>query len=263
MTDPAASVAFDRAAEYYDATRGFSPEAERAMTELLHGELGGRGPILEVGVGTGQVALPLVAAGVSVVGIDLARPMMDRLIAKGGGRAPLPLVQGDATRMPFADDVFGGAYLRWVLHLIPDWRSALAEIVRVGRPGGTLIVVLGSYGGPRSEIQERFAELAGISLEPAGLTWDGYGELDAAMAALGASSRALPPLHDLEREPLAAFIDGIANNRYSWTWKLEDPGLLARLAAEVRAWSEARFGPLDAVPQGTHEVNWRAFDLAV
>ncbi|HEY7668453.1 MAG TPA: class I SAM-dependent methyltransferase [Actinomycetota bacterium] len=260
MNDPT-SVAFDRAAEYYDQTRGFSPQTEAAMTELLRDEFGGHGRVLEVGVGTGQVALPLHAAGVPLIGIDLARPMMDRLKAKAGGHSPFPLVQGDATRMPFADDAFGGAYLRWVLHLIPAWETAVAEILRVLAPGGTTVVGLGSYGGPRSEIQERFTELAGISIAPAGLMWDGYDQLDAAMAALGATPRALPSLHDPERETLATFIDGIANNRYSWTWKLEDPGLLARVADDVRRWAEERYGPLDRLREGTYEVSWRAYDL--
>ncbi len=255
------SVAFDRAAEYYDATRGFAPETEAAMTELLRDELGGRGRVLEVGVGTGQVALPLNAAGIPLVGIDLARAMMDRLIAKAGGLPPFPLVQADATRMPLADDTFGGAYLRWVLHLIPAWEAALAEIVRVLRPGGALVVSLGSYGGPRSEIQDRFTQLAGISLEPIGLTWDGYEPLDDAMRGLGATPRELPSLFDRERETLATFIDGIANGRYSWTWKLEEPGLLASVAAEVRIWAEERFGPLDRIRDGTYEVTWRAYDL--
>ncbi|MFN8232898.1 MAG: class I SAM-dependent methyltransferase [Actinomycetota bacterium] len=94
-------------------------ETEGEMIEVLSAEFGEKGPILEVGVGTGQVALPLAAGGVRVVGIDLARPMMERLVAKAGGRSPFPLVEGDATGMPFADDAFDEAYLRWVLHLIP------------------------------------------------------------------------------------------------------------------------------------------------
>lgn len=131
--DDPGSVAFDRAAEYYDATRGFDEEGTRRQTALLLEESTGRGRVLEVGVGTGQVALPLHEAGVDVIGLDLARPMMDKLIAKTGGTLVFPLVQADATRMPFPDDVFGAAYLRWVLHLIPAWETAAQEMVRVDR----------------------------------------------------------------------------------------------------------------------------------
>jgi SAM-dependent methyltransferase len=257
------SVAFDRAAEYYDRTRGLTPEGMRKTIDLLARELGGRGTVLEVGVGTGQLALPLHGAGVAVVGLDLARPMMQKLVEKAGGRSPLPLLQGDATRMPFRDGSFGGAYLRWVLHLIPAWRVALAEMVRVARPGGVLVTSIGAYGGPREEIQQRFAELTGISLEPPGLGWAGYGELDDAAAALGLARRDLPPVVDVERDGMDVFIDGIARNAYSWTWKIPDRTLLARTADEVRRWAEERFGPLDSLPRDEFETLWRAYDVPV
>ncbi len=98
---------------------------------------------------------------------------------------PFPLVEGDATSLPFADDAFAGAYLRWVLHLIPDWRAAVREIERILAPGSTFIAALGAYGGYRQEMQARFAEITGISTEPAGLAWNGWDELDAEVASLG------------------------------------------------------------------------------
>lgn len=255
------SVAFDRAAEYYDRTRGLSAEGMRKTIDLLAGELRDRGLVLEVGVGTGQLALPLHDVGVQVVGLDLARPMMDKLVEKAGGRSPLPLIQTDATRMPIRDHAFGGAYLRWVLHLIPAWRAALAEMVRVVRPGGVLVTSIGGYGGPRSEIQERFAELTGVSLEPPGLTWAGYVQLDEAATGLGLVRRDLPPISEMERDGLGVFIDGISNNAYSWTWKVEDPDLFARTAADVRRWAEDRYGPLDRVPLEEYETLWYAYDV--
>jgi SAM-dependent methyltransferase len=163
--------------------------------------------------------------------------------------------------MPFRDAMFGGAYLRWVLHLIPDWRAALAEMVRVVRPGGVLLTSIGSYGGIRSEIQERFAELAGVSLAPPGLMWAGYDELDEAMSALGATVRELPSYTEVGRDSLEDFMDGIVRNRYSWTWRVQDPTVLARVADDVRAWAQERYGPLDRYPEETYEIVWRAYDL--
>ena len=262
MTERRDSVAFDRAAEYYDLTRGLSPEGTRKTVELLAGQLDGRGAVLEVGVGTGQIALPLHEAGIPVIGLDLARPMMDKLVEKAGGRSPVPLVQADATTMPFRNGAFGGAYLRWVLHLIPAWRSALAEIARVMRTGGVMLAALGAYGGPRSEIQQRFADITGISLEPPGLTWAGYETLDEAMAELGYTPRDLPPFIEVERDRLDTFIEGIANNRFSWTWKVDDPEVFDRAAADVRRWAEERYGPLHLVPPEEYESVWRAYDAA-
>ena len=53
--------------------------------ELLASELLGRGRALEVGVGTGLLALPLHEAGVSLAGLDLTPAMMARLVEKAGG----------------------------------------------------------------------------------------------------------------------------------------------------------------------------------
>jgi SAM-dependent methyltransferase len=253
------SVTFDRAAEYYDATRGLDEEGTRLQTALLLDELASKGSVLEVGVGTGQVALPLHSAGIDVMGLDLARPMMDRLIAKAGGRLPFPLVQADATRMPFADHVFAAAYLRWVLHLIPAWDAALAEMVRVVKREGSICVLLGAYGGTRGAIQDRFSEITGIDHAPVGLGWNAAAELDRAMAALGRRVRPLPPLRHTVVETVEDFMTGIEENRYSWTWRLPDDVRMSAVT-ELRPWAQERFGDLDTPMPFEFATEWRAYD---
>lgn len=255
------SVRFDRAAEFYDQTRAISDESMARNVELLGAELRGRGRVLEIGVGTGLLALPLHEAGIDLVGLDLSAPMLGKLVEKAGGKRPLPLALADATRMPFSDSAFGAAYLRWVLHLVPDWTAVLAEIVRVVRPGQVALANLGAYGGERAEIQQRFAELAGISLDPVGLRWDDFDSLDAAMGDLGATPRPLPAVHEGADEPLSEFLREIEENRYSWTWKVADDVRL-RALQELRPWAEERFGPLDERRPYAHAARWRAYDLA-
>jgi SAM-dependent methyltransferase len=253
------SIAFDRAAEYYDSTRGLSEEGVRRTTEALIAafEVGAdaSGPILEVGVGTGQVALPLHEAGVAITGLDLSRPMLSKLIAKAGGAPPFPLVEGDATGMPFRDEAFAGAYLRWVLHLIPDWRAAVREIARVVVHGGRFVAALGSYGGHRSEIQARFAEITGISIDPPGLAWAGWDELDVEIARIGGAKMPDLEFDDHDRDDLDVFVRGMERNRYSWTWAVQDDALRERAAAETRRWAEQRWGPLQETPRET--FRWR------
>src|SRR4029079_4077433 len=97
-----------------------------------------------------------------MVGLDLSLAMMAVLVNKAGGRPPFPLVNGDATALPFGDDRFDAALFRWVLHLIPNWRDAVAELVRVVRPGGLVLATLGGAGsGPEAAIRARVADLAG------------------------------------------------------------------------------------------------------
>ena len=103
------SIAFDRAASFYDHTRQLSMESAARILEQLTAEIEGRGPCLEIGVGTGRIAMPLAEAGIPLVGVDLSRPMLERLVEKAGGHAPLPVAVADATRLPFRDDAFGAA----------------------------------------------------------------------------------------------------------------------------------------------------------
>jgi ubiquinone/menaquinone biosynthesis C-methylase UbiE len=260
VTHVGESVTFDRAAEFYDRTRAITDETMAQNLELLTAEVAGRGRVLEVGVGTGLLALPLHEAGVELVGLDLSAPMLGKLIEKAGGRPPFPLALGDATRMPFADAVFGAAYLRWVLHLIPSWLDAVAEMVRVVRPGRVILVNLGAYGGERLEIQRRFAELTGASVDPVGLGWGEFDALDRAMERLGAGAREVPEVHETAFDSLADFLDGISESRYSWTWGVPDDVRLAALA-EIRPWARERFGPLDEPMPRPHATRWRAYDL--
>jgi SAM-dependent methyltransferase len=254
------SIRFDRAAGFYDTSRAIPPEAMERTIAQLEGELAGRGRVLEIGVGTGLLALPLHERGLALAGLDISGPMMAKLVDKAGGSPPFPLVLGDATAMPFGDGAFGAAYLRWVLHLIPEWRALVAEGIRVVRPGGVLVANLGAYGGAHREIQDRFAELTGISTRPVGLDWAAHDELDAELASHGASVRVLPTPSERFEERLGEFIRGIEEDRYSWTWSVpRDVRLQA--VAEIRPWAEERFGSLDTARPSSIVATWRAYDL--
>ncbi len=256
-----ASVGFDRAAVSYDRTRILSPEASLAQTEVLRSELAGRGRSLDVGVGTGAIALALAEAGVDVVGIDISMPMLAKLVEKAGGRAPFPLALADATALPFADDAFGGAVARHVLHLIPEWNRAVAELVRVVRPGGLLLVNQGGFteGAEGWEVVDRFLAVAG-GLSFAGLDPREPARLDAALAAHGATVRELPPIPERLEQTVGAFIDEMEQGVQSWTWRV-DEGTRRSATVDVRAWALERFGSLDRPLEPDLSLAWRAYDL--
>ena len=138
----AESLVFDRVVEYYDKTRSLSSASMDKLVPLIRRTVGD-GPCLEIGVGTGRIALPLQAAGTDMVGLDLSQAMMQRLVHNAGGVAPFPLVRADASSLPFIDDSFAAALAVHVLHLIPEWRQALAELGRVVRPSGPLVIDIG------------------------------------------------------------------------------------------------------------------------
>lgn len=253
---------FDRAAEFYDETRAIDDEALESTIDLLAEELAGADRVLEIGVGTGILALPLAARRGRLVGLDVSMAMMGKLIDKAGGDPPLVLVRADAVHLPFGDDALGGAYGRWVLHLIPEWRAAVAELCRVVRSGGTVVVEPGGYGGRWHEVWLRFQEIAGDRMTAVGLDQrEGFGELDEAFIEGGAVPRELPAAMVPDTVTLAEFFDRVRRRIYSWTWELPDDELTSAIA-DVKAWAEARWGPLDRPLESEHPRIWRAYDVA-
>jgi SAM-dependent methyltransferase len=87
----------DRIADLYDRMAAAMPDPVDCVDRLA--ELAGPGPALELGVGTGRVAVPLAARGVSVHGIDASAAMVERLRAKPGGEA-IAVTVGDFAGVP-------------------------------------------------------------------------------------------------------------------------------------------------------------------
>jgi SAM-dependent methyltransferase len=81
----------ERMAEVYDQWPGIPPNTETVVDALTR--LAGRGPVLELGIGTGRIALPLAQRGLHVHGIDASPAMIARLKAKPGGER-IPVTNG-------------------------------------------------------------------------------------------------------------------------------------------------------------------------
>jgi ubiquinone/menaquinone biosynthesis C-methylase UbiE len=261
MADRQGSVGFDRAADYYDRTRGFSPDAFESLMDVLARELEGRGRCLEIGVGTGLLALPLAERGVPLVGVDLARPMLDKVVEKAGGTAPFPLVQADATRLPFIDGSLGCAVFRHVLHLIPGWRSALEELVRVIAPGGRLVIVEGTFHeGAWWEVVSRFLKEAGGIPFGVGLDPRDVASMQRELTTLGARGGEFASIPDTTSETIGQFVDQMAVGMHSWTWPVEESER-RRAAEAVRAWASERFESLDVLVSPEYRLVVLRYDL--
>jgi len=93
--------------------------------------------VLDLAAGTGTSSLPFARAGAAVVSSDFSLGML----TEGRRRYPqLPFVAGDATALPFADDSFDAVTISFGLRNVVDVAGALAEMHRVTRPGGRLVV---------------------------------------------------------------------------------------------------------------------------
>jgi SAM-dependent methyltransferase len=127
----------------YDDTSAdmFNPAVVRPTVDFL-ADLAGTGRALELGIGTGRIALPLAARGVEVHGIDLSRAMIDRLRAKPGGEG-IEVTIGDFATAK-ADGTFSLAYL--VFNTIENLTSQAAQVACFRNvaahlePGGCFVI---------------------------------------------------------------------------------------------------------------------------
>ncbi len=138
-------VNFDRAAEYYDATRGYPPGVDEQLRDALIKQLhlAPQASIIEPGIGTGRIALPFVRAGYRYTGVDLSLGMMQALRRKlsaigSSGPVRLQLCQGDIMHLPLATHIFDAAIMVHILHLVDDWEIVLDEVRRVLKPGAQI-----------------------------------------------------------------------------------------------------------------------------
>jgi phosphatidylethanolamine/phosphatidyl-N-methylethanolamine N-methyltransferase len=123
--------------DFFDWALG--PGRRRAVARLPI-EPGDR--VLEIGVGTG-LSLPLYPRDCGVTGIDISEPMLDRAITRldAMGRTGVALRRMDARSLAFPDASFDHVLAPYVISVVPEPERVMAEIRRVVRPGGTVVVV--------------------------------------------------------------------------------------------------------------------------
>jgi ubiquinone/menaquinone biosynthesis C-methylase UbiE len=147
---------FDDVAEHYDVTRGGIRRGDE-FAGYLDERLGDRtAPVLEIGIGTGVVALGLVKRGRRVVGVDIAGRMLAHAVDRLGPVA----ARADATELPFGSGSFVHAVSAWVVHAVPRPELLFAEAFRVLRPGGRVLVLPQNRDTSDDPIAAIFAEVS-------------------------------------------------------------------------------------------------------
>ncbi|NIZ90773.1 class I SAM-dependent methyltransferase [Kineococcus rubinsiae] len=231
----------DEAARRYDTpgTGMFAPGVLDPAVERLVAEAAG-GPVLEFAVGTGRVALPLAARGVAVTGLELSRPMVDRLREKADETA-LPVVLGDmaTTRVP---GEFSLVYL--VFNTISNLVTQAGQVAcfrnaaRHLRPGGRFLVELFV---PDLRSLPPGAGAAVFAQEPGYLGVDTYDVLAQQLVShhvrFGAGRSA-----EVFRSP----------HRYVWPSELD---LMAQLAGFVLETRDADFAGAEFTAESTSHVS--------
>jgi SAM-dependent methyltransferase len=131
----------DRIADVYDEWHG-QRDPVGPVVEFLAARAGA-GPALELGIGTGRIALPLAARGIQVDGIDASARMVEQLRAKPGG-AGLAVVTSDFTDVPAPGGPYRLVYVVFntffALLTQEDQVRCFAQVAARLRPGGTFVI---------------------------------------------------------------------------------------------------------------------------
>lgn len=129
---------FDDVADHYDRTNtmlslGQDKRWRRQVVRVLQPGRGDR--VLDLAAGTGVSTAELARTGAWCVAADFSLGML-----QAGGRREIPRVAADATALPFADESFDAVTMSFGLRNVVDPEVALAELARVTRPGGQLLI---------------------------------------------------------------------------------------------------------------------------
>ena len=141
---------FDRVAKRYDILNdllslGQTKRWRKKVSKIIAPKPGER--ILDIAAGTGTSSAALARSGAEVIAVDFSRGMIET----GKRLHPdLTFVFGDALALPFNDDEFDIATISFGLRNTHDTSKALAEAIRVTRPGGRIYVV--EFSHPTSSV---------------------------------------------------------------------------------------------------------------
>ena len=242
------SISFERAADFYDATRALPDEVANKLTEALLAELASIGAdrILEVGVGTGRISRPLMRRDVCVYGLDISAAMMRTLRNQLGAEHLSPdLMLGDATRLPLADNSVPAVLMVHVLHLVASMPEAVAEVARVVRPGGVLLHDTTRYAGESP--WQASADIWADALAPHGYVRRHRPEPEEIRAELNTRGATMRIQHYATYEEQLTpqqHLDFIRKRISSWSWEFPDE-LFAEVYEEFEPKYRAHFGDME------------------
>lgn len=139
---------WDYGSKFYDTAPGLGGNEESQIwKKLLSSSIGpDLKNILDVGSGTGIIAMYLAELGYGVTAVDFSEGMMDiarkKALEKG---AKIRFMEGDIENLSFEDETFDCVTARYVLWTLPHPEKALKEWVRVVKPGGRIVIIDGKW----------------------------------------------------------------------------------------------------------------------
>jgi demethylmenaquinone methyltransferase / 2-methoxy-6-polyprenyl-1,4-benzoquinol methylase len=141
LPEPQVEAMFDRIASVYDLMNSVMTAGMHQRWRERAVDLAGVGPgsrALDVATGTGDLAIALAQRGADVVGVDFA----EKMLAIARNKAPaIDFRTGNALALEFPDDEFDAATVGFGARNFDDLERGLAEMARVVKPGGKVVVL--------------------------------------------------------------------------------------------------------------------------
>jgi SAM-dependent methyltransferase len=234
-------VDFNSNSKIYDDRHGavISDQLGQAVADRLR--LGST--IIDIGSGTGRVAIALAGSGFKVVAVDAAFAMLQTMRRKSADAALLA-VAAEGARLPLRRRCADAVVMARLLYLVSDWQGLLREAKAVLRPSGTLFHEWGN--GDASEAWVQVREKARSLFQEAGVETPFHpgarseAEVDCCVRDLGFRRTDQIEAGAGPAITLADFLNKIESGEFSYVWDVPRD-LQASCLPRLRHWCEGRF----------------------
>jgi SAM-dependent methyltransferase len=213
--------------------------------------------LLDIGAGTGRVAIPFARHGCHVVAADPAIGMLTQLRAKAPD-TDVSAVVAEGARLPFPSGHFDAVVIARLLYLTPDWRAILEEACRVLKVDGRLLHEWSNGQADEEWVQireeaRRLFEQAGVQA-PFHPGVRAEADVDRELARLGLVRETRLDLGPGPTLTLREFLRRLAEGELSYIWNVPED-VRTECLPRLDRWAAERFDLERPVPM-PRELSW-------
>jgi SAM-dependent methyltransferase len=253
-------VDFSANASVYDRRHGAVLPRDVARELADSAGLEPEARVLDVGAGTGRVAIAFAGMGYQVTALDPASRMLNELRVKAR-ECSVQLVTGEGARLPFARSSFDAVILARILYLMPDWKTVLREAYEVLKPGGCVFHEWGN--GQANEAWVQVREMLRALFQNAGVEAPFHpgarfeAEVEAVLIGLGFVRSKKLPIGPGPNMTLHDFLGRVAAGEFSYIWNIPTH-VQESCIALLNKWCQETFDLQQPFPM-PRELEWTSY----